>query len=371
LTIVVEVAAALQYAHEGRGRDGRPMGLIHRDVSPSNVMVGFGGEVKLVDFGIAKATELTNGTQSGAIKGKLRYMSPEQARGETLDNRSDIFSLGILAYELTIGERCFCAEGEFALINRVATGRFDLPSARRVDYPPELERIIVRAMAPQPEQRFPEARSFQLAIERYAAQQGISLSKPQLGEYMRRLFDASPFPTTASIPDVTELGPTTKDATDRSVRSSHPRRRLPVAIAALGIGLAIGVGTGRLDAAWEQPRTEAPAVERDVGSAVAPPPVGRTDMPVPISTAPRRPDEEARESSIVSTPTDAERDAVPSTTPGKSVSKSKSSSEHRRTRREPRAKQPRAETKGGPSGAEAPPMNAEYLPPSMRGRGTP
>ena len=187
LTIVQGVAAALQYAHDRTGTDGRPLGLVHRDVSPTNVLVTFDGGVKLVDFGIAKATNSTRATRSGSLKGKLAYMAPEHARGEAIDRRADVFALGVVAYELTTGTRCFFAGGEFALLNRVAAAKFDKPTAVHADYPPDLEEIVLKALARDRDGRFATARDFQVAVERYAAAEGFSLSAVVLSDYMERV----------------------------------------------------------------------------------------------------------------------------------------------------------------------------------------
>jgi serine/threonine protein kinase len=118
LTIVVAAAAGLHHAHERRGTDGQPLGIVHRDVSPSNIMVGYDGAVRMLDFGIAKATERSVETVSGIIKGKFAYMSPEQCRGRDVDRRSDVFALGIILYEVTTQHRCFRADSDFDTMHR-------------------------------------------------------------------------------------------------------------------------------------------------------------------------------------------------------------------------------------------------------------
>ena len=197
LTIVSEVAAALHYAHERVGTNGRPLGLVHRDVSPSNVLVSFDGDVKLVDFGIAKATaHQTLATRSSAIKGKLAYMAPEQARGQDLDRRADIFALSAVTYELCTGRRCFVAPGEFALLNRVAAARYDRPSSFDPAFPRDLEAIIMKGLSRTPTGRFGSARELQIAIEEFAATQGHRLSRVGLSELMRELFGEEEYPRT-------------------------------------------------------------------------------------------------------------------------------------------------------------------------------
>lgn len=267
LTIIHEVAAALHYAHDKAGPDGRPLGLVHRDVSPSNVLVSYDGEVKLVDFGIAKATAHTRATQSGTIKGKLAYMAPEQVRGEALDRRADVFSLAVVAYELCTGRRCFVAPGEFALINRVAAGRYEKPSAIRPGFPAPLEQIIARGLAVEVEERFESAQALQLEIERFARQHGFRLSKLELADAMRGLYGHVAYPTTEALPapsvalasasmsaSTTTLvtARDTDDDDEPATRSRRGRATGWLAGVALVIGVAVGVGAPRLLGALDE-----------------------------------------------------------------------------------------------------------------------
>jgi serine/threonine protein kinase len=159
------LASALHYAHNHPSADGRPSGIIHRDVSPRNVLLGYDGRVKLCDFGIAKAASTVGHTQIGAIKGKLQYMSPEQAWGRPVDARSDIFSLGVVLYELVSGERLFTGDNEIGLLEEVRECRVKEP--RRVDpsIPDQLNRIVVRALKKDPEDRYPSAAEMQKELE--------------------------------------------------------------------------------------------------------------------------------------------------------------------------------------------------------------
>ncbi len=154
---VVEVAKGLHAAHEHRDVDGNAIEVVHRDVSPSNVMVTFDGQVKLVDFGIARVTQQTQLTRAGTLKGKMGYMSPEQCRGERVDRRSDVFGLGILLYELTVGRRAFYADNDYAVIGKVVDGKYARPGRVVEGFPAALEAVIVRALAVDPEQRYPSA----------------------------------------------------------------------------------------------------------------------------------------------------------------------------------------------------------------------
>jgi tRNA A-37 threonylcarbamoyl transferase component Bud32 len=188
--IVAAAAAGLHYAHEKVGATGEPLGIVHRDVSPSNVLVTYDGSVKVSDFGIAKWASQRSETQDGTLKGKLAYMSPEQCRGQAVDRRSDVFALGTLLYELTTGEHPFAFGGgsEYQLLTQIVNqppARPQLPSGT---YPPELERIVMRALARDPADRYPTAEALQLDLETFAREQKLVVSAVALGAYMRGLF---------------------------------------------------------------------------------------------------------------------------------------------------------------------------------------
>ncbi|MCX4244816.1 serine/threonine protein kinase [Paraliomyxa miuraensis] len=189
LHIGMGIAAGLHHAHEKIGTDGRPLDIVHRDVSPSNVLVTYEGGVKIVDFGIAKATSIQTATIAGTLKGKIPYMSPEQCRGERVDRRSDIFSIGTLLWELTTGVRLFTGENEFAVIQRVAAGEVPLPTSVRPDYPPELEAIVMRALTADREQRYKTALDLQIDLEDFAREARLPVSSARMGKFMRELFE--------------------------------------------------------------------------------------------------------------------------------------------------------------------------------------
>ena len=202
LTIVMGVASGLHYVHERRGSDGRFLGLVHRDVSPANVVVSYDGGVKLVDFGIAKATEQHQSTRSGVLKGKVNYMAPEQCHGVAVDRRTDVFALGILLYETTTGRRLFAGDSDFYVMSRIVRGLFARPSEVDPDYPPELEAIILRALSTDPADRHATAQELLADIEGFAHDHRLRLSGLGVAEYLRDLFGDHPHPGSGDADDL-------------------------------------------------------------------------------------------------------------------------------------------------------------------------
>lgn len=192
LTVASQVAAGLHYVHESKGPEGKSLGLVHRDVSPANVMIGFDGDVKLVDFGIAKSVEQSDATRTGVIKGKVSYMSPEQCRGDAIDRRTDIFALGILLCEMTTGRRLFRGDTDFAIMSKIVEGRFPAPHEGRPEYPEALEAIVLRALRNDPEDRYQNTAEMQGDLESFAQDQGLRLSSLTLSSFMRELFGEQP-----------------------------------------------------------------------------------------------------------------------------------------------------------------------------------
>jgi serine/threonine protein kinase len=188
LMIVAGTAAGLHYAHQKEDRDGRPLGIVHRDVSPSNILVSYDGGVKLLDFGIARITAMQASTGQGVLKGKVPYMSPEQVRGEPLDRRSDVFALGIVLWELTMRRRLFTGDNDLVIASRICGQEAPRPSTLVPTYPRDLEAIVMKALAIDRDRRYATAEELQLDLEEYAREHKLMLSSAKLAHFMAEVF---------------------------------------------------------------------------------------------------------------------------------------------------------------------------------------
>lgn len=238
LAIVSAVCAGVHYAHECVGPDGAHLGIVHRDITPSNILLRFDGVVKVVDFGIAKATRGPGLTESGTIKGKRGYMSPEQCVGDVLDRRSDVFSLGILLYELVTGYRMFGGRGDFAVMNRITQG--DYTPMQQVDpsIDEALARIVDKAVNPDRDERYQDAAQLQAEVDAFAREQKLDTSVHTLRDHLRSTLGDRPQPSPSQWSDYspTQVTPgRPRGAERRSSGRAWPAIAL-VSAAAVGLG---------------------------------------------------------------------------------------------------------------------------------------
>ncbi|MEW5847217.1 MAG: serine/threonine-protein kinase [Myxococcota bacterium] len=236
LRVVGDVLNGLHYAHELSDHKGRPLGLIHRDISPVNVLVSRAGCAKLCDFGVAKSRLQSVMTRVGIVKGKFRYMAPEQVNAAPLDRRADIFAVGAVLWEILAGRRLFDQQPEDAVVDAIRSGEY--PSVRefRPEVPRAVDRVIKRALDPEPERRFASARDFQMATEELLRLLPESCNAAVLGEYLVAELEGTaglePPPKNNNLPDESGLlaanfellDPPLPDASAAEKRRAEPTR---------------------------------------------------------------------------------------------------------------------------------------------------
>lgn len=326
--ITAVVAEALHYAHHVVGDDGRPLGIVHRDVSPQNVVISYDGSVKLLDFGIAKAADQSRHTDDGQVKGKFAYMSPQQCVGDEVDGRSDVFALGVCLYEALTGRPLYHRKTQYETMRAVIEDPVPSILKFRPELSPDLDAIVKKALAKQPADRFATAGDMQIALERWLGKQGEVVPPPRIAAYLSELYgndfrggpmvDSTPFGQSfqgsipvpsSSIPPALISGPqSTASAVSSSSAVVVPTRRwLPVALALLLLTLLVGAGVGGY-AWWEAQRApEVAHVAPGAPLATPPPPSA-----VPVVPALPTPSTANSMAAAVEDPPEA---AVPEATP--------------------------------------------------------
>ena len=186
--IAMKVCEGLAHAHEKTDSQGEDLNIVHRDVSPQNILISYEGEVKIIDFGVAKAKGKTSQTQVGMLKGKFSYMSPEQVRGHHIDHRSDIFSLGIVLYEMLTLERLFRGESDFDTLEKIRKVEISPPSLYNPNIPDQLEEIVLKALSKDPDDRFQSAYKFAEALESFMRDEDYYFTNKDLANYMKGAF---------------------------------------------------------------------------------------------------------------------------------------------------------------------------------------
>ncbi len=292
IEIVIGVCKGLSYAHEKRDLDGTPLEIVHRDISPQNVVIAFSGDAKIVDFGIAKSqSKMTlprsEETENGKVKGKIAYMSPEQALGQDVDTRSDVFAVGILLYELTTGRRLFRAGSDYETLKLICERDVTRPSEVRSGYSPELERIVMKALARNKDERYQTARAMQSDLESFARRNQIDASSGTLSAFLHTLYSGEEILEHDVLLDPNELAqviqsrsePTESEPDSENIRTQStpaaahtipevatlPARRSKRVLAlgaALGIAASLAIGFGLKSAADDTASEAAPAPPR-------------------------------------------------------------------------------------------------------------
>ncbi|HSZ82343.1 MAG TPA: serine/threonine-protein kinase [Polyangia bacterium] len=281
--VVRQTAAGLAYAHAFREPDGHLVRIVHRDVSPTNILVTMEGQTKIVDFGIARAQDELR-DEGGGRPGKASYMSPEQVRGAGVDYRSDIFSLGIILYELALGQRLYRGPAD-AVMKRIVEEPIAPPTALKRDFPPALELIVMRALEKRPEDRYQSAEEMRVDLEEFLADEGLRTGSRRMAAYMKDIFPpegpALPSPATATGGGGIPLEVRVRDDSEEL----NFDRRAPLSLRFEATHQEDDAGASRYPAPipTDDARAEAPTISLPA----TPPRANGVGKPAPAAIAPR------------------------------------------------------------------------------------
>lgn len=258
LLVAADVARGLEYAHNRQDAEGRALDLVHRDVSPRNVLIGYDGRVRLCDFGVAKAVSSVVQTQIGALKGKLQYMSPEQASGRSVDHRSDIYSLGSVMYEMISGRRLYEGDNEISLLDAARAGNFDDPRKHCPGLPQEVRGILIKSLAKRPSGRYQSAGALEEDLRALLRTLDPAPDAQALGLFVKELFAErgaqGADPESKALVAAFEQGGGTTNGLDGETRSLNAGRLVPgTKVARFWWGVAAGLlvaGLGAVLLAW-------------------------------------------------------------------------------------------------------------------------
>lgn len=339
LHIAAEAAAGLHYMHSRTGADGQPLNIIHRDISPQNLMLTSGGTIKIIDFGIAKAATTIEITDVGVVKGKFAYMSPEQASGDPLDYRTDVFSLAVVLFEMLTGRRLFKGKDNQETLRNVRRANVPRPSLYRTDIPAGLDEIVLKALKKPRNERYETAGTLRDDLLKFLHQFQPSFHHADVAQYLRQLFqgeenlgrgEESHTPlliidrtqsailnsdeavavvneSPENVPTPDEHSEWTPLLTDGHTRQQRQRHLLVALVAVLGVAGAVGVGYWRSRIIETQPISIV-APRQALPGVVLPTPPSTVDVPrVPVAPpSPPLPPEPFGNVVIVSDPPGAE-----------------------------------------------------------------
>jgi serine/threonine-protein kinase len=286
LRIVSDALQGLDYAHRRTSDEGKPLGIVHRDVSPSNILVSLEGEVKVCDFGIARANDVVlkedDHHMDEAIKGKAGYMSPEHARGEPVDARADVFAVGIVMWELLAGRRMYRKESEVPLLEQAK--RAEIPALPKKGLPLEdkLHAIVSRALSPKAEQRYPTAGAMLRDVEAYMSEAKLVASPLKLGEWLMETFGAELVEQRRARDRLTQGAPASAPPSDTHAAPSVPSDAPAAGNPSGRSSVAPAISSGRPAVANDRPALEVRTVDPD------PPSLPASTVDVVPSSAMRR-----------------------------------------------------------------------------------
>jgi Protein kinase domain len=255
--IVHEVARGLDHAHRARDAAGTPLEIVHRDISPQNVLVSFAGDVKLMDFGIARAANRTRKTNDGSIRGKFPYMSPEQVESKPIDARSDIFAMGVVLWEITLNRRLFTGETDYEIIRAVLDAPIPTPRSIDPSYSPVLEALVMKTLERDPDRRLANAGELATGLKAYLKDHPAD--RDDLAATMAALFPEDAADVAQLEKEHTEhVVPTVPTVVVSPAPAKPPNRRWPIVIGMLALAGVAGLGVR----AWLAPH-DVPVVPRD------------------------------------------------------------------------------------------------------------
>ncbi|HEX2122952.1 MAG TPA: protein kinase, partial [Thermoanaerobaculia bacterium] len=257
LFIASKLASALDYAHRKRDFEEKEMGLVHRDVSPQNVLISQEGDIKLCDFGIAKAASKASHTQAGALKGKLQYMAPEQAWGRSIDRRSDIFALATVLFEMLTNRKLFSGDNELSILEQVREARVTPPSAFNDEVTPQIDAVVLKALQKDPANRYQTAGEMARDIDQILYSFKPTPTSADLAIYMHRISAAEPVTQMMEPEPVAPMAPPPPVVTPAPAPTPRKSAPAPVPVVAPVAAASAPVVAPAPAAAtvepWEQP----------------------------------------------------------------------------------------------------------------------